>query len=91
MFSRKCQACKEIEPKLPTLKRSLEEELGSKKIGLYKMDILNEVHFLKSVQKTPSFLLHEKKGDLFWDIGTHDFDEIAKTADRINKKSNYRL
>ena len=55
------------------------------------MDILNEVHFLKSVQKTPSFLLHEKKGDLFWDIGTHDFDEIAKTADRINKKSNYRL
>ena len=51
------------------------------------MDIFNEVHFLKHVEKTPSFLLHERKGNYFWDIGTSNFTEITKTADRIHKKS----
>lgn len=54
------------------------------------IDIHNEVHFLKHIDRTPSFLLHEKKGDYFWDLSTWDFDEIAKTVDKIHKKS-YRL
>ena len=31
------------------------------------MDLLNEVHFLKNIEKTPSFLVCDKKGN-FWDI-----------------------
>ena len=54
------------------------------------MDIFNEVHFLKHVEKTPSFLLHEKKGNYFWDVGANDFAEIVKTADKIHKKQ-YRI
>ena len=87
VFARKCSACKEIEPKLAALQKQLIEEVGHKKVGVVKMDIFNEVHFLKQVDRTPSFLLHEKKGNYFWDLGTSDFDEITKTADRIYKKS----
>lgn len=65
----------------------LTEEVGHKKVQVVKMDIHNEVHFLKHIEKTPSFLVHEKKGNYFWDLQTSDFDEIKKTADRIYKKS----
>lgn len=65
----------------------LEEEVGHKRVNVVKMDIFNEVHFLKKVEKTPSFLLHEKKGNYFWDLSTSDFDEITKTADNIHKRS----
>ena len=68
----------------------LEEELGRSNVQVVKMDIFNEVHFLKNVEKTPSFLLHEKKGNYFWDLSTSDFSEITKTVDRIHKKQ-YRL
>ena len=68
----------------------LTEEIGHSKVGVVKMDIFNEVHFLKNVEKTPSFLLHEKKGNYFWDLSTSDFEEITKTADRIHKKQ-YRI
>ena len=90
VFARKCQGCRELEPQLPALKRMLEEEIGHKNVGVVKMDIFNEVHFLKHVEKTPSFLLHERKGNFFWDLSTSDFTEITKTADRIHKKG-YRV
>lgn len=90
VFARKCSACRELEPKLSQLQRMLKEEVGHSKVGVAKVDIFNEVHFLKHVEKTPTFLLHEKKGDLFWDVGSSDFSEIVKTADRIHKRQ-YRL
>ena len=87
VFARKCQACRDIEPKLAQLKRMLEEEVGQNKVNVVKIDIFNEVHFLKQVDKTPSFLLHEKKGNYFWDLQTSNFEEITKTADDIYKRS----
>ena len=32
------------------------------------MDINNEVHFLTKVEKTPSFLVYNKKFDAFFDL-----------------------
>ena len=87
VFARRCQGCRDLEPKLPEFKRMLEEEVGHKKVNVVKMDIYNEAHFLKKVEKTPSFLLHEKKGNYFWDLSTTDFAEITKTADKIHKQT----
>ena len=71
------------------LQQMLVEQVGHRKVSVVKMDIQNEVHFLKNIEKTPSFLLHEKKGNYFWDLGTHDFEEITKTIENIDKKSWY--
>ena len=66
--------------------RSLKEEVSYTSVGLFTMDIMNETHFIKNVEKTPSFLLFEKKGGYFWDLGTSDFDEIVKTVKRVHKQ-----
>ena len=87
VFARRCAGCRELEPKLPELHKMLAEEVGHKKVGVVKVDIFNEAHFLKHIEKTPSFLLYEKKGNSFWDLGTSDFEEITKTVDRIHKQS----
>ena len=46
----------------------MDVEIGSDKVDVVKMDINNEVHFLKNVTKTPSFIVHERRDDNFWDI-----------------------
>ena len=55
---------------------------------MLKLDINNEVHFLKDVEKTPSFVLYQRKGGNFWNIdvmldnpletkdGFPDFDQL---------------
>ena len=47
VFAKRCQACRELEPKLPELQRMLREELGQRKLAVVKIDIQNETHFLK--------------------------------------------
>jgi hypothetical protein len=33
------------------------------------MDIQNEVHFLKDIERTPSFIVHQKKDDgYYWAV-----------------------
>ena len=49
------------------------------------MDIRNEIHFLKQVDKTPSFLIHEKKGNNFWDLDMK-FGEKLTRRERIDAK-----
>jgi len=33
-----------------------------------KMDIKNEAHFLKNIERTPSFIVYQKKGGNFWNV-----------------------
>ena len=64
----RCFGCKEIEPLLSHLNQSLLRKFNNAEVQLVKMDINNEVHFLTKVEKTPSFLVYNKKFDAFFDL-----------------------
>ena len=86
IFSNRCYGCKQIEPLLPQLKRHLQLEYG-RDIDVLKMDIRNEISFLKQVDKTPSFLVYEHKGNFFWDLDMR-FGESLTREERISAKMN---
>ena len=68
---------------LPQLKRHLEKQYGSSNIDVLKIDIRNEVHFLKQIDKTPSFLVYERKGNNFWDLDMKFSDPLTPEEKRI--------
>ena len=49
------------------------------------MDIRNEISFLKQVDKTPSFLVYEHKGNFFWDLDMK-FGESLSREERVSAK-----
>ena len=51
------------------------------------MDIRNEIHFLKQIDKTPSFLIYEKKDNNFWDLDMK-FGEPLTTEERKSITNN---
>ena len=59
VYSTKCPGCKRLDPLLLPLKDTIQN--STKKVQLVRMDILNEVGFLKDVDKTPQFILYDKK------------------------------
>ena len=65
VFSRKCPGCRRIEPLLPGLGARIKEQRGQ----LVRMNVLNEVSFLKNVDKTPSFLVYSRKKGTFTPLG----------------------
>ena len=46
----------------------MQQELGSSRVQLVKMDIQNEAHFLKDIDRTPAFIVYQKKGGNFWAV-----------------------
>ena len=51
------------------------------------MDIRNEIHFLKQIDKTPSFLIYEKRDNNFWDLDMK-FGEPLTTEERKSITNN---
>jgi hypothetical protein len=43
-----------------------------------KIDINNEVLFLKQLEKTPSFVIYQKKGNYFWDLDLKLSQELSE-------------
>ena len=68
IFANQCHGCQQVEPLLPKIKKALDEEIGSDKVQVVTMDINNEVHFLKNVERTPSFIVHDKRSNNFWEL-----------------------
>ena len=62
VFSKKCPGCRRIDPLMPKLQSRLKDTKGGE---LVRMDVLNEVSFLKNVDKTPSFLVYSRKRGTF--------------------------
>lgn len=64
--------------------------MGKSKIELVKMDINNEAHFLRNIEKTPSFIIYHRSAENFWgvdlmlgqplskDEGYPDFDQMEE-------------
>jgi hypothetical protein len=50
----------------------LEEELGKKGRKMVKIDILNEVSWLKDIDKTPTFMVFSKKKGTFRVVDTQN-------------------
>ena len=67
------------------MKKHLQQEHGRSEIDVVKMDIRNETHFLKQIDKTPSFLIYERKGNYFWDLDMK-FGEPLTRKEKIDAK-----
>lgn len=66
VFSKKCPGCKRIDPLMPSLKERLQKD----NIQLARIDVLNEVGFLKNIEKTPTFLVYSRKRKAFKIVDT---------------------
>lgn len=63
----KCVGCREFERWHEHLQGRLENEFGTQ-IQLRLIDVRNELHFLRDIEKTPAFVVHERRGNFFWDV-----------------------
>lgn len=69
VYSKKCPGCRRIDPLMPKLQSRLKDTKGGE---LVRMDVLNEVSFLKNVDKTPSFLVYSRKRGTFTPLSKVD-------------------
>lgn len=83
VFAPRCHGCSQVEPQLASVKKHLASEFYNK-VEVVKMDINNEVFFLKNVSKTPSFLIYEKKGNYFWDLDMKFNEPLSEAEIKSN-------
>lgn len=81
VYSKKCPGCKRLDPIMPALQRALPQA------QVVRMDALNEVSFLKNVDKTPTFLVYSRSSGKFEKLGsiTNNGDETDDSSSLLVK------
>ncbi|CDW83935.1 UNKNOWN [Stylonychia lemnae] len=85
VYANNCPGCKKVDSIMSNLKSKLESESKSSQ-QLVKMNALNEVGFLKDIEKTPSFLVYSKKKNSFVQV-----DTSVKANDNIDYENSEEL
>jgi len=70
IYAQTCLGCKQLDPLLP----SLQKRLLPQDISLCQVNLMTELPWLVDIEKTPSFLIYDKKRNMFKLIDT-DTDE----------------
>ncbi|TNV85361.1 hypothetical protein FGO68_gene3696 [Halteria grandinella] len=84
VYAKRCPGCKHIDPIIPSIKERLDE----KKTQLVRVDVLNEVPFLKNIDKTPSFLLFNRRKGTYTLVDTQtktkeEQDELYEDKEKL--------
>eukprot|EP00347_Sterkiella_histriomuscorum_P001728 403370913 len=87
VFANKCPACRKIDTIMPTLR----DQLESKSTQITRINVFNEVSFLKDIDKTPCFLVYNKKKGSFILVDSKvnevvDYENNQELAEHLIKK-----